>query len=116
MLKFGRYDYAALGTFFCYSGCSFAIPVVMVELARDLGFPLAEGGLGAGGLLHVARSGTMLAAMLGCGFVSGRLGKRRTLGLAVLTMGTDTTCRGSVYRPAMTPVDTSTPLVTTFSR
>lgn len=87
MLKLGRYDYAALGTFFCYSGCSFAIPVVMVELARDLGFPLAEGGLGAGGLLHVARSGTMLAAMLGCGFVAGRLGKRRTLGLAVLTMG-----------------------------
>ena len=87
MLKLGRYDVAAFGSFFCYSGCSFAIPVVMVELARDLGFPLTEGGLGAGGLLHVARSSTMLAAMLSCGFVAGRIGKRLTLAAAVLLMG-----------------------------
>ena len=87
MLKLGRYDYAAFWSFFCYSGCSFAIPVVMVELAQALGFPLRDGGMGAGGMLHVMRSIAMLAAMLGCGFVAGRFGKRRTLGFAILLMG-----------------------------
>lgn len=87
MLKIGRYDHAAYWSFFCYSGCSFVIPVVMIELARSLGFPLDSGGMGRGGLLHVARSISMLAAMLACGFVAGRFGKRRTLGAAVVTMG-----------------------------
>ena len=80
MLKLNRYDHAAYWSFFCYSGCSFAIPVVMVELAAALGFPLKDGGMSAGGMLHVVRSATMLAAMLICGFVAGRFGKRRTMG------------------------------------
>ena len=87
VLKLNRYDYAAYWSFFCYSGCSFAIPVVMVELAAALGFPLRDGGMGAGGMLHVVRSTTMLAAMLICGFVAGRFGKRRTMGAAVVLMG-----------------------------
>ena len=87
VLKLNRYDYAAYWSFFCYSGCSFAIPVVMVELAAALGFPLRDGGMGAGGMLHVVRSTTMLAAMLICGFVAGRFGKRRTMGAAIVLMG-----------------------------
>jgi len=87
MLKLGRYDYAAYWSFFCYSGCSFVIPVVMIELARALGFPLDRGGMGTGGLLHVVRSSSMLAAMLACGFVAGRFGKRRTMGTAIVLMG-----------------------------
>ena len=87
MLKLGRYDHAAYWSFFCYSGCSFAIPVVMIELARSLGFPLDSGGTGQGGMLHVVRSTSMLAAMLACGFVAGRWGKRRTMGVAILMMG-----------------------------
>ena len=87
MLKLSRYDHAAYWSFFCYSGCSFVIPVVMIELARALGFPLDSGGMGAGGMLHAVRSTSMLAAMLACGFVAGRFGKRRTLGTAILMMG-----------------------------
>ena len=87
MLKLNRYDHAAYWSFFCYSGCSFAIPVVMVELAAALGFPLKDGGMSAGGMLHVVRSATMLAAMLICGFVAGRFGKRRTMGAAIVLMG-----------------------------
>jgi len=87
MLKLNRYDHAAYWSFFCYSGCSFAIPVVMVELAAALGFPLQAGGMGAGGMLHVVRSATMLAAMLICGFVAGRFGKRITMGAAIVLMG-----------------------------
>ena len=87
MLKLNRYDHAAFWSFFCYSGCSFAIPVVMVELAAALGFPLKDGGMSAGGMLHVVRSATMLTAMLICGFIAGRFGKRRTMGAAVVLMG-----------------------------
>ena len=87
MLKLNRYDHAAYWSFFCYSGCSFAIPVVMVELAAALGFPLKDGGMSAGGMLHVVRSATMLAAMLICGFVAGRFGKRHTMGAAIVLMG-----------------------------
>lgn len=87
MLKTGRYDYAAFCSFFCYSGCSFVLPVVMVELSRSLGFPLDSGGMGAGGMLHVVRSASMLTAMLLCGFLAGRVGKRISVGAAVLLMG-----------------------------
>ncbi len=87
MLRFGRYDYAAFWSFFCYAGCSLSIPVALVTMARALGFPLESGGMGAGGMLQVVRSASMVAAMLGCGFAAGRFGKRRTLGWAVALMG-----------------------------
>lgn len=86
-LVFGRYDYAAFLSFSCYAVCSVVIPVVLVALAEDLGFPLDKGGMGAGGVLHFGRSTAMVGAMLFCGFAAGRWGLRRSLGAAVLLMG-----------------------------
>ncbi len=86
-MKFGRYDYAAFLTFMSYAGCSMVIPLVLVVLAADLGFPLTDGGMGLGGALQLGRSIPMVAAMLLCGFMAGRWGKRRSLGFAVLVMG-----------------------------
>ncbi len=86
-LVFGRYDYANFLCFISYAACSVAVPVVLVALAADLGFPLEEGGKGAGGALQLGRSIPMVATMLLCGFAAGHFGKIRSLGMAVLLMG-----------------------------
>jgi MFS family permease len=86
-LRFGRFDCAAFVSFFTYASGSVVVPVALVALARDLGFSLEEGGMAAGGALHLGRTVPMVAAMLLCGFAAGRWGKRRTFGWAVLLMG-----------------------------
>jgi len=53
-MVFGRYDFANFFCFGSYAACSVAVPVVLVSLAQDLNFPLAEGGKGAGGALRGA--------------------------------------------------------------
>jgi len=85
-MTFGRYDYAAFLSFFAYASGSVALPVALVSVARDLGFTLEEGGMSAGGALHLGRTIPMVAAMLMCGFAAGRWGKRRTFGCAVVMM------------------------------
>lgn len=86
-LRFGRYDCAAFLTFFSYASATVAIPVALILLAADLGFPLEEGGMGAGGALHLGRSGAMMLAMALCGFAAGRWGTRRVLGMSVVFAG-----------------------------
>ncbi len=85
-LTFGRYDCAAFVTFAAYAAGSVVVPVSLVELSRELGFSLAEGGMSAGGVLHLGRTASMVAAMLLVGFVAGRWGNRPTLGWSVLLM------------------------------
>ena len=48
-LTLGRYDFAAYASFTAYALCSLAIPIVIVSMAKDLDFPLAEGGMAQGG-------------------------------------------------------------------
>lgn len=86
-MVFGRYDYAAFLGFFTYASGSVVVPVSLVALARDLNFRLESGGMAAAGALHLGRTIPMVAAMLMCGFWSGRYGKRRTLGFSVILMG-----------------------------
>jgi MFS family permease len=86
-MSFGRFDYAAFLSFFAYASGSVVVPVALVALARDLGFSLEEGGMAAGGALHLGRTVPMVAAMALCGFAAGRWGKRRTFGVSVLLMG-----------------------------
>ena len=63
-LHFGRYDLASYSAFIMYSICSFAIPLMIVNIGNDLGFPLDKGGLGAGGLLHAARCSLIISARI----------------------------------------------------
>lgn len=86
-MTFGRYDYATFGTFIAYAAGSVIVPVALVSLARDLGFPLESGGMSAAGALHLGRTATMVATLLLCGFAAGRWGKRRIFGLAVALVG-----------------------------
>lgn len=86
-MVFGRFDYAAFTSYIAYASGSVVVPVVLVSLARELGFSLEEGGLSAGGALHLGRTVSIVATMLLCGFAAGRWGKRRTLGGSVVLMG-----------------------------
>lgn len=85
--KLGRYDYATYMTYISYSSCSVIIPVVLIEIARTLNFPLEAGGQGAGGALQIGRSLFMVLAMIFCGFAAGKWGKRFTIGTSVILMG-----------------------------
>lgn len=87
-LHFGRYDYAGYFAFIVYAMCSLSIPLVLVAMGKDLNFPLDDGGMAAGGLLHLFRSIALFVALLFCGMIGGRIGKRRTMGMAVILMGT----------------------------
>ena len=86
-LRFGRYDYAAFITFAAYAASSLAIPVVLVDMAEDLHFPLQDGGMATGGSFQIVRSLAMCASMLFAGFAAARWGNRRPLGVAIGTMG-----------------------------
>jgi len=98
-MTFGRYDLAIFLTFICYAGCSVIVPVILEPLAKDLHFPLAEGGMTAGGGLHLGRSIPMVLAMAGCGFAAAHWGKRRTMGtaLALMAAGIMTCAAAPVY-------------------
>ena len=85
--KLGRYDVATFATYIAYSSCSVIVPVVLIEIARTLNFPLESGGQGAGGALQIGRSIFMVIAMIFCGFMAGCWGKRLTIGYSVLLMG-----------------------------
>lgn len=85
--KLGRYDFATYLTYISYSSCSVIVPVVLIEIARTLNFPLESGGQGAGGALQIGRSLFMVLAMIFCGFAAGRWGKRATIGTSVILMG-----------------------------
>ena len=86
-LYFGRYDYASFAAFTMYSVCSLAIPLMIVSMGKDLHFPLDKGGMGYGGLLHIVRSFFMLLALLVCGFVAAKMGKRILSGSSLLLFG-----------------------------
>lgn len=85
--KLGRYDVATFATYIAYSSCSVIVPVVLIEIARTLNFPLESGGQGAGGALQFGRCIFMVIAMIFCGFMAGCWGKRLTIGYSVLLMG-----------------------------
>ena len=86
-LHFGRYDYAAFSASVTYALCSLSIPLMIVAMGEELNFPLDRGGMAAGGVLHLVRSITMVVALLLCGTIAGRIGKRLSMGDSLLLMG-----------------------------
>ncbi|MBQ9789656.1 MAG: MFS transporter [Lentisphaeria bacterium] len=86
-LVFGRYDYAAFLSFMSYSACSIIIPMALVAISKSFNFPLDDGGLGQGGALQLGRSFIMVISMLGCGYLAGIIGVKKTMVTGLLTMG-----------------------------
>lgn len=86
-MVFGRFDYAAFASFFTYAAGSVVVPVVLLSLSHELGFPLEDGGLSAGGTLQFGRTISIVVSMLLCGFAAGRWGKQRAFGWSVVLIG-----------------------------
>lgn len=97
-LSFGRYDCAVFSAFTNYALCSLSIPIVLVAMGQDLNFPLDQGGMAAGGVLHLVRSIAIVAALLLCGAIAGHIGKRFSMGYCMLFMG------GGIFLCAFAPV------------
>jgi len=70
-----------------YAACSLVIPVVLVAMAKELRFPLDEGGMASGGALHAVRSMAIVLSLVLSGFVAGRFGLRISMGAAACLMG-----------------------------
>ena len=87
-LTFGRYDYASYAAFAMYSMCSLVIPLTIVAMGKSLNFPLDAGGMASGGVLHAARSIFMIIALISCGLIAAKLGKRLTMGFSTAFFGT----------------------------
>ena len=83
----GRYDVAAYSAFIFYSMSSLVIPVVLVAMGRELHFPLDDGGMSYGGILHLVRSAAMVLSLLSCGIIAGKSGKRLPMGWGVFAIG-----------------------------
>ncbi len=96
-LRLGRYDYAGFSAFSMYAFCSLVIPVMIVAIGKDLDFPMDRGGMAAGGVLHLTRSIAMVTALLLCGTIAGRIGKRLSVGHCLLLMG------GGIFLCAFSP-------------
>ena len=86
-LRFGRYDYAGFCAFSAYACSSLVIPIVLVMMARELDFPLEDGGMTSGGQIHLTRSIAMVVALLCSALVAAKIGKRWTMGAAMMLMG-----------------------------
>ena len=91
-LNFGRYDYAGFSAFIMYSVCSLAIPLMIVAMGRSLDFPLDDGGMAAGGTLHMVRSIFMIVSLFLCGAAGFIFGKRKTLGVSLIFFGAGIMC------------------------
>ena len=91
-LNFGRYDYAGFSAFTMYSVCSLAIPLMIVAMGKSLNFPLDDGGMAAGGTLHMVRSIFMIASLLLSGIITARFGKRITVGSCLIFFGIGILC------------------------
>ena len=83
-LKFKKLDVAASLGMFVYASSVVATPIILLRLAEDLSFGLAEGGG-----IEAVRAGFLLAILLASGAAAARFGKTRSLaaGSLVLAVG-----------------------------
>ncbi len=80
-LAFRRLDYAAALGMFVYASSVVATPIILLRLAGDLGFGLAQGGG-----IEAVRAGFLLAILLASGAAAARFGKTHTLGTGSLVL------------------------------
>ena len=81
-IRFHKLDYAAALGMFVYASSVVATPIILLRLASDLSFGLAEGGG-----IEAVRAGFLLAILLASGAAAVRFGKTRSLAAGALTLG-----------------------------
>ncbi|HKK49416.1 MAG TPA: hypothetical protein VJ932_09975, partial [Alkalispirochaeta sp.] len=73
-LKLTRLDYVAALGMFTYASSVVITPIVLLRIAEELVFGLAEGGG-----IEAVRAGFLLAILIASGFAAARFGKTRSL-------------------------------------
>ncbi len=88
-LQLGRYDWAVFMGLFVEAFTMQVVPVILLAVSNDLGFPLAAGGFAQGGLIQFFSGITGVIAMLFGSFLASKFGKRVTyiLSLTGLFLG-----------------------------
>ncbi len=81
-LKLDKLDYAGALGFFAYASSVVVTPIVLLTLARDLGFGLAEGGG-----MEAVRVGFLMAILVGSGFAAAHWGKIPILAAGSFVLG-----------------------------
>ena len=80
-LRFRKLDYTAALGMFVYASSVVATPIILLRLAEDLSFGLAEGGG-----IEAVRTGFLLAILLASGAAAARFGKTRSLAAGALIL------------------------------
>jgi fucose permease len=80
-LRLTRLDYAASLGMFTYASSVVATPIILLRIAGELGFGLAEGGG-----IEAVRAGFLMAILIASGFAAARFGKTRSLGAGGLIL------------------------------
>ncbi len=80
-LTMKRLDYAAALGMFVYASSVVATPIILLRIAEELGFGLAEGGG-----IEAVRAGFLLAILIVSGAAAARFGKTRSLGTGGLVL------------------------------
>lgn len=81
-IRFHKLDYAAALGMFVYASSVVATPIILLRLAQELSFGLAEGGG-----IEAVRAGFLLAILIASGAAAARFGKTRSLAAGGLTLG-----------------------------
>ena len=81
-LKLDKLDYAGAFGFFAYASSVVVTPIILLALARDLNFGLAEGGG-----MEAVRAGFLMAILVASGFAAARWGKVPVLAMGSFVMG-----------------------------
>lgn len=76
-----RLDYAAALGMFVYAASVVTTPIILLRIAQELGFGLAEGGG-----IEAVRAGFLLAILIASGAAAARFGKTRSLGTGGLVL------------------------------
>ncbi len=85
-LVLGRYDWAVFLGLFSEAFSLQVVPVILLAVSNDLGFPLAEGGFVEGGLIQMFSGLTGALMMLFGAVLSNRFGKRFTYSLSIFLL------------------------------
>ncbi len=85
-LVLGRYDWAVFLGLFSEAFSLQVVPVILLAVSNDLGFPLAEGGFVEGGLIQMFSGLTGALMMLFGAFIANRYGKRFTYTLSIFLL------------------------------
>ena len=85
-LKLSRYDWAVFFGLFVEAFTMQVVPVILLAVSNDLGFPLSKGGFAEGGLIQFFSGITGVSAILFGSFIISKHGKRLIYSISLIIL------------------------------